>query len=115
LANLAKSDNVEDMRSANIGVLKNQLSAYLKFVRNGEEVIVCDRNVPIARILPLALDAVSDDPEGYAGEEARLIAAGILSPPADSRPIDWDAFWAIPTGTVPDEAIAEAIEWAKGK
>jgi hypothetical protein len=33
------------MRTVNIGVLKNQLSAYLR-VRNGEEVVVRDRNVP---------------------------------------------------------------------
>jgi hypothetical protein len=34
------------MRTVNIGVLKNQLSAYLRYVRNGEEVVVRDRNVP---------------------------------------------------------------------
>jgi prevent-host-death family protein len=97
------------MRTANIGVLKNQLSAYLKFVRNGEEVVVCDRNVPIARILPL------EPAEDYSAEEARLIAAGILKPPKDPKPMDWDAFWAIPTGNVSDEAIKEAMDWVKGE
>ena len=96
------------MRTANIGVLKNRLSAYLKFVRNGEEVIVCDRNVPIARILPL------EPPADYNAEEARLIAAGILNPPKDPRPMDWDAFWALPRPNVSDEAVKEAIDWAKG-
>ena len=96
------------MRTANIGVLKNRLSAYLKFVRNGEEVIVCDRNVPIARILPL------EPPDDYNAEEARLIAAGILNPPKDPRPMDWDAFWALPRPNVSDEAVKEAIYWAKG-
>jgi prevent-host-death family protein len=99
------------MRTVNIGTLKNQLSAYLKFVRNGEEVIVRDRNVPVARILPYAPAAGDTD---YAAEEARLIAAGILTPPQDPTPMDWDAFWAIPTGNVSDEAVREAIEWAKG-
>jgi hypothetical protein len=28
--------------------------------------------------------------------------------------MDWEAFWALPTGTVSDEAVREAIEWAKG-
>jgi prevent-host-death family protein len=97
------------MRTANIGTLKNQLSAYLRYVRNGEEVVVCDRNVPIARILPL------ETPDNYDAEEARLIAAGILRPPIDPTPIDWDAFWAIPTGNVSDEAVKEAIDWAKGE
>jgi prevent-host-death family protein len=97
------------MRTANIGVLKNQLSAYLKFVRNGEEVIVCDRNVPIARILP-----VHPQPE-FDPEEARLIAAGILTPPKDPTPMDWDAFWALPRPNVSEEAAREAIDWAKGE
>lgn len=96
------------MPTVNIGALKNRLSAYLKFVRNGEEVIVCDRNVPVARILPF------QPAEGFDEEEARLIAVGILKPAADPNPMDWDAFWAIPTGTVSDEAVREAIEWAKG-
>jgi len=68
------------MRTANIGTLKNQLSAYIKYVRNGEEVIVCDRNVPVARILPFV--PAADDAD-YAAEEARLIAAGIMTPPQD--------------------------------
>jgi prevent-host-death family protein len=96
------------MRTANIGTLKNQLSAYLKYVRNGEEVIICDRNVPIARITPL------EAPTNYDAEEARLIAAGILIPPKDPTPMDWDAFWAIPTGNVSDQAIKDAMDWVKG-
>ena len=96
------------MRTANIGTLKNQLSAYLRYVRNGEEVIVCDRNVPVARILPI--QAGSD----YASEEAALIAAGIMTPPKSTAPMDWDAFWSHPRPTVSDDAVREAIEWAKG-
>jgi prevent-host-death family protein len=98
------------MRTVNIGTLKNQLSAYLRYVRNGEEVIVRDRNVPVARILPFTLPDDSD----YAAEEARLIAAGIMTPPQDPTPMDWDAFWALPRANVSDEAIREAIEWTKG-
>jgi prevent-host-death family protein len=99
------------MRTANIGTLKNQLSAYLRYVRNGEEVIVCDRNVPVARILPFVPAAEDED---YAAEEARLIAAGIMTPPLDPTPMDWDAFFALPRATVSDEAVLEAIERAKG-
>jgi antitoxin (DNA-binding transcriptional repressor) of toxin-antitoxin stability system len=101
------------MRTANIGTLKNQLSAYLKYVRNGEEVVVYDRNIPVARILPFTLPL---PPEGdYAAEEAYLIATGKMKPPKNPKPMDWDAFWALPRPTVPDEAVREAIEWAKGK
>jgi prevent-host-death family protein len=99
------------MRTAKIGVLKNQLSAYLRYVRNGEEVVIYDRNVPIARILPVE---PSED-EDYTSEEARLIAAGILKPPDDPSPMDWDAFWALPAANVSDEAVREAIDWANGE
>jgi len=43
------------MRTVNIGTLKNKLSAYLQYVRNGEEIIVRDRNKPVARIRPFTL------------------------------------------------------------
>ncbi len=34
------------MRIVNIGELKAKLSAHLQLVKNGEEVLVCDRNKP---------------------------------------------------------------------
>ena len=101
------------MRTVNIGVLKNQLSAYLQFVRNGEEVVVRDRNKPIARILPFpaAEDADTDfDLEAHA---AHLIATGQMKE-AKQEKMDWGAFWALPMPTVSDEAVKEAIEWTKG-
>jgi prevent-host-death family protein len=96
------------MRTANIGQLKNQLSAYIKHVRNGEEVIVCDRNVPVARILPF------EPHDDFDAEEAALIAAGKMTPPIDPTPMDWEKFWALPRPVVSDQAVREAIEWAKG-
>ncbi len=38
--------------TSNIATLKNNLSRYLKSVQAGEEVIVLDRETPIARIVP---------------------------------------------------------------
>jgi prevent-host-death family protein len=105
------------MRTANIGTLKNQLSAYLRYVRNGEEVVVCDRNVPIARITPMEPNypAIGIGPlkETLTEEEARLVATGQMK--LAEKEMDWDAFWAIPTGNVSDEAVKEAIDWAKGE
>jgi antitoxin (DNA-binding transcriptional repressor) of toxin-antitoxin stability system len=98
------------MRTVKIGVLKDNLSAYLQYVRNGEEVIVQDRNTPIARILPFPLPL---PPEGdHEAEIAYLIATGQATPP--KKKMDWEAFWALPMPTVSDEAVKEAIEWAKG-
>ena len=59
------------MKKANISSLKNQLSRYLDYVREGGTVRVFDRTRPIAEIVPLddgappatALAAVLDDLE----------------------------------------------------
>jgi prevent-host-death family protein len=98
------------MRTVNIGTLKNQLSAYLQFVRQGEEVIVRDRNVPVARILPFATALPLEG--DHEAEVAYLISTGQARPP--KQKMDWKAFWALPHPTVSDEAVKEAIEWAKG-
>ncbi len=94
------------MRTVNIGALKNQLSAYLQYVRNGEEVVVKDRNKPVARILPIRTPMTADE------EEAQLVAEGKLKLP--EREMDWEAFWALPRPNVSEEAAHEAIMWAKG-
>jgi antitoxin (DNA-binding transcriptional repressor) of toxin-antitoxin stability system len=83
------------MRTVNIGDLKNKLSAYLQYVRNGEEVVVRDRDVPIARILPFNLEEISD-------EEAQLVASGTMKLP--EREMDWEAFRSLRKGNVSEEA-----------
>lgn len=40
------------MKQAQIAQLKAHLSQYLAEVRRGDTVIVCDRNTPIARLVP---------------------------------------------------------------
>ena len=62
------------MKKVNVGTLKAQLSAHLRLVKNGDEVLVCERNTPVARIIPYV---ASDWPE----HEQRLIAQGRLVPP----------------------------------
>jgi prevent-host-death family protein len=44
------------MKSVKIAELKDKLSEHLRAVKAGEEVIVTDRNRPIARILPMPPD-----------------------------------------------------------
>ena len=93
------------MRTVNIGTLKNQLSAHLKLVRNGEEIIVCDRNVPVARILPF-------NPADFSEEEARLVASGAMKLP--EREMDWDLFWSSPAGKVRRQAAVNAAIESRG-
>jgi prevent-host-death family protein len=47
------------MKSVKIAELKDKLSEHLRAVEHGAEVLVTDRNRPIARIIPVALNAVS--------------------------------------------------------
>ena len=97
------------MRSVNIGSLKNQLSAYLRQVRNGEEIVIRDRNVPVARIVP-----ISEPEEGdYAAEEAYLIATGQMKPALEE--FDVKEFRKLPRPSVSKRAVEEAIAWAKGE
>jgi antitoxin (DNA-binding transcriptional repressor) of toxin-antitoxin stability system len=82
------------MRTVNIGELKARLSAHIQFVRGGEEVLVCDRNKPVARIVPCSVD---DEPE----RERRLIARGVLVPPKQKRRSSLPP----PAGNVSDEVM----------
>lgn len=88
------------MRTVNIGDLKNQRSAYLQYVKNGEEIIVRDRQIPIARILPTSVDDLTES-------ERELVAAGILKLP--EKPLDRKAFWARRSGNVSREAILQVV------
>jgi prevent-host-death family protein len=74
------------MRAVNIGDLKNNLSRYLKEVRRGSEVVIKDRNKPIARIVPLA--KTGDDET----ELMELIAEGAVRPPKTTRAFP-KSFW----------------------
>ena len=86
------------MRSVNISDLKAQLSAHIQMVREGEEVLVCDRNKPVARIVPCLLD-------GLPAGERELVARGILTPPRKRRAAN-DVL-PDPAGNVPDEIMEQ--------
>ena len=64
------------MRNARISELRDKLSEYLARVREGETVIVYDRDTPIARLEPIA-PAAADVPEWVLDAERR----GIARPP----------------------------------
>jgi len=90
------------MKTVNIGELKNHLSGYLQYVKNGEEIVIRDRSVPVARILPFR--------QGSAWEqEAQLIATGALKMPEEE--MDWGQFFLAPAGNVSREiAVGGAID-----
>lgn len=92
------------MRSVNIAELKNQLSACLHRVRSGEELLIRDRNTPIAKIIPL-------QEEDLEADELSLVASGQMTLP--KKPFDEDRFWAIGARTKTPNlkaAIQKAID-----
>jgi len=47
------------MRSASVAELKNRLSKYLAFAKGGKEIIIRDRNVPVAKLVPFSPERAS--------------------------------------------------------
>jgi prevent-host-death family protein len=65
--------------TANVAQLKAKLSEYLRQVKSGGEVVVTERGIPVARLVPLDAD------ESRATREKRLIRAGIVRPARGPR------------------------------
>jgi prevent-host-death family protein len=87
------------MRSTNIADLRNHLTRYLKEVRAGEEIVVRDRQRPIAKIIPFS---VEDDDES----DADLVAAGLMRKGTGRLPA---SFWKARRPGVPLDAVIAAV------
>jgi len=89
------------MKTVNVAKLKAELSAHLQLVKQGEEVLVCERNTPVARIIPYTASDWSE-------HEQRLIAEGRLVPPRNRRS---KANWVPqPVGNVSREVMERVWE-----
>src|SRR5258705_13815012 len=62
------------MRSVNVAELKNRLSKYLTFAKGGEVVVIRDRNLPVAKLVPFSAEGADD-------QELVLVAAAKTSIP----------------------------------
>ena len=93
------------MRTVNIAELENELSGYLQYVKNGEEIVIRDRSLPVARILPF-----EHGPEWDL--EAPLVASGALKMP--EAPIDWEGFFLAAAGNVSQEIAVGAVIDSRG-
>jgi prevent-host-death family protein len=71
------------MKKASISDLKARLSAYLDIVRQGDDVLVTDRGRVIARLAPVAGDALENS------RREMLIRTGRLRPPTTALPRDF--------------------------
>src|SRR5919198_1258284 len=91
------------MGSVNIAELKDQLSLFLHRVRAGEELVIRDRNLPIAKIVPL--HSGEGDPE-----ELSLVASGHMTLP--TQQLDQKRFWSIGSRMKRNPKLAKAIHLA---
>ena len=89
------------MRCVNIAELKNRLSLYLNEVKSGQEILVRDRETPVARILPVIREADED-------RELRALAVrGKIR--LGHQPLD-DSFWDLPAPRVPMQVLKRALD-----
>jgi prevent-host-death family protein len=88
------------MRSVNIAELKNRLSKYLTFAKAGEEIVIRDRSLPVAKLVPFcAQDATEED--------LLLVAEGKMRLP--SGELDIEELLRIPTGRVTGNRAVQAL------
>jgi antitoxin (DNA-binding transcriptional repressor) of toxin-antitoxin stability system len=88
------------MRSVNVARLKDRLSEYLGVAKRGEEVIIRDRNLPVAKLVPFK-------GEGASEQDLLLVAAGKMR--LGQRELDHKKFWRIRTGRVKGNKAIEAL------
>ena len=89
------------MRTTNIAELKTHLSSFLADVKRGEEILISERNKPIAKIVPL------HNTQDFSAEELALAAAGVLRlPEQQSLP---ESFWKEKRPAVTSEAAIKAV------
>ena len=85
------------MKSVNITELKNRLSVYLNDVKAGEEILVRDRNQPVARIVPLVRSRDEDEELLALASQGKLrLGEGVLE----------ESFWEMPAPHVAAAACA---------
>jgi prevent-host-death family protein len=91
----------ENVLQVSVAELKARLSHYLRIVRAGQDVIVTDRGVPVARLCPVG--PVLPDARTTA-----LYRAGLARPPRRALPPD---FWERPRPADPGgRALAALLE-----
>ena len=100
MAIIAMREACPPMRSVNVAELKNQLSKYLRFAKGGEEVVIRDRNLPVAKLIPFTAGD-SDD------QELKMVAAGKLRLP--QARLDVKKLLSIQTGSVAGNKAIRAV------
>jgi antitoxin (DNA-binding transcriptional repressor) of toxin-antitoxin stability system len=77
------------VNTTNISYTRNHLSELLSLVKEGESILIMDRNQPVARLEP-----VDGHAGGRAGANADLVRRGLVR--AGRNPLNVKAFAALP-------------------
>ena len=88
--------------SVNVAELRNRLSTYLSKVRAGEEILICDRKLPIAKIVPLSTSQHFDE------ELLAMAAQGLVRLPEEK--LDLKSFFALPAPKIPQAKLRAAMD-----
>ena len=76
------------MHRVSVSLLKARLSEFLRVVKGGEEIVVTERGIPIARLAPLDVSHRLD------ARLQRLVEAGLARPPVQKLPKGfWQQSW----------------------
>lgn len=87
------------MKTANIATAKNQFSRLIERVKQGETILILDRDRPVARLQPLEDSDLSLD---------AIVASGLLSPSVGK--LDLERFLAAPRACLaPEQSLSSAI------
>lgn len=87
-------------RTASVVELKAKLSEHLRQVKSGHELIVTERGIPVARMLPL------DDGERRSTRRLRLTRSGALKPGRGKLPA---VLRRPPTGPDQGQAVVDGL------
>ena len=88
------------MRSVTVAELKEQLSKYLAFAKGGEEIVIRDRSLPVAKLVPFSAEEASE-------EELLLVASGKMRMPKE--PLKVEELLKIRTGRVSGNEAVHAL------
>lgn len=86
---------------AKVSELKAGLSAYLRRVKAGEEVVVTERGTPVAKLVPIPKD---EDPDME--RMRRLARQGLVTLGTGRIP---DDFWDLPRPKDPEGLVLKAL------
>jgi prevent-host-death family protein len=89
------------MATIPVSELQESLNEYLARVRGGEEVVLTDQGVPVAKIVPVPHQG------DYQATYERLVRTGVLRPPEKSLPKDF--FEKLPRVSDPEGKVLQFL------